>query len=70
MADFEAGPIDIEVAAGKVKLSGAYDHDLGRAGGFLEVKAADVLEKVVADSTNKIDDALAAPLIAMLRAAE
>jgi hypothetical protein len=53
-----------------LKLSGAYEHDFGSAGIEVRVKAADVIEKIVADSSNEVDDIIAAPFIAMLRAAE
>jgi hypothetical protein len=71
MADFEVGPLSIDVSGGLLKLSAGYEEEgLGRAGLVVELKAADIIEKIVADSDNEVDDIVAAPIIAMLRAAE
>jgi hypothetical protein len=70
MADFDLGPVAIEVAKGDVVIGAGYKHDLGSAEVKLVVKAVEVIKAIVASTENAVDDAIAAPIIGMLLAAE
>ena len=70
MADFELGPANIDLEAGKIKISASYEHEFGDASIAIAVKGADIIRAIVASTENEIDDVLAAPFIAMLEAAE
>lgn len=70
MADFEAGPVKIDIEAGKVIVAAAYQHEMGKAEAKISVEAVAVIKAIVASTENEIDDLIAAPIIGMLMAAD
>jgi hypothetical protein len=70
MADFEAGPVKIDIEAGKVIVAAAYEHEMGKAEAKISVDAVAIIKAIVASTENEVDDLIAAPIIGMLMAAD